>query len=160
MSNNSYPAQAACIDKTRIIAGIIGVFDLATTLSYENDMLRRRVGDDKTAAMLGKGTEKTLDGIVLEIGRKKVLEESIYSWREAFAFRKESTGIVGTTDFDRWVKSKVRELPRFMSMDSFLQYFDAELHLLYEEEKKEAIEAFEKKEAEKKPESQQPSEEE
>lgn len=89
------------------------------------------------------------DAYCLRVGRKEVFSRSFYSWRNVYASRDEETGEVKiNTSFEKFRESAFASCPDHLSKCELLSYFDTQLHALYDEQKKKAIEELEQEEAE------------
>ena len=80
-----------------------------------------------------------LDAHALNVGRKKIFKDHIYTWREVEASRNAETGAIMVTKFEKFREKVFHSCPDWISQRDFFEYFDAEFQTLYEEQKAKAI---------------------
>lgn len=133
------------VDKYELIREILMLCD-------ELEASKREIAELERDVELCTSTDDSAlgdaDVYCLKVGRKKVFEDGVYSWREVSASRDEETGAISVTAFERFRESAFSSCPASMSRDEFFDYFDAEFRAMYEKQKKQAIEALKREEAE------------
>lgn len=80
-----------------------------------------------------------LDAHALNVGRKMIFKDHIYTWREVSASRNDETGAIMVTKFEKFRESIFHSCPDWICQRDFFEYFDAEFKALYEEQKAKAI---------------------
>lgn len=123
------------MNKGEMILGIIEVFDRAEKAERDLANTSALYLNDSAVKVCA---ESAADMAIYATGRKKVFEESTYSWRRVEAWR-DDDGTVRSTSFEKWRDGKISGVPDYMSKDEFLAYFDPELRAMYEKEKGDAI---------------------
>ncbi|MCI6273922.1 MAG: hypothetical protein SPD98_02885 [Tractidigestivibacter sp.] len=122
-------------------------YELVTTVAVLCDELeatRRELRDmeDSVAACgdMGEGRPVShADLLCMREGRKKVFEDSIYSWAGIKAERDEETGEIRVTPFERFRDDIYDSCPDSMSKREFYEYFDSEFRARYDEKKDKAV---------------------
>lgn len=124
-----------------------GYDELAEVLTDLAESLRYFAGDlefcaDSAADLACENREHCgeVDRRALEIGREKILSDSLSMWHWAYI---DGNGKQDT--FDEWLRRTVRQVPDWVSRDEFLEAFDEELRKLY---LKDCLKAFAEKKAE------------
>lgn len=123
------------MNKGEMILGIVELYDQIAEL-------KSKASEPLTLTMeceAGADGSDRFDAYMIAAGKKTVLERSLYSWKECRAWKDEETGAVVATEYNKWVKEKISNLPDYMSKQEFARYFDAELRDMYEDEKSDAI---------------------
>ena len=94
-------------------------------LERERDELQAKV-DELQERFEDKRKDLVLDAAVRAAGRAKVLEDSFVSWRTYDAKGRE---------FETWVQLMTENnLPKGVSLNEFISYFEHELYERYEEQ--------------------------
>ncbi len=88
--------------------------------------LRCTAEDADQLASEAKGWSEEIDRRALEIGREKILNDSLSMWHWAYI---DGDGKQDT--FDEWLRRSVRQVPDWTSRDEFVGAFNEELHKLY-----------------------------
>lgn len=131
------------IKRQELINDILDVYEHVDTLERENEELK-----PYACVRLTKNEDKNsltdTDYKILEIGKKEVLERSLYSFKCVWASYDEVHGRYSVTPYLEWLKNKQKEIPSFMSFDEFVIYFGKELRDMYQKERREAIERAKK----------------
>lgn len=129
--------------KYDVITAVVEAFDRAEkaeTLLHEYAALGLIKTEEKELPRL--------DRIALKIGKKKIVKDSLSYWVSVSAARDTETGNLVIDDFEDWVERAISVIPDEFSKKDFMEYFDWELRIKYEEEKEKAIERLNAQEKE------------
>ena len=85
---------------------------------------------------------KGIELFMIAEGKKKVFENSIAIYWNHVSVHKSENGDITVTPYDEFVSKVIRSVPDYMSRREFVNYFDKELHELYEKDKEEALKLF------------------
>lgn len=126
----------------------ISKYELVTEISMLCDELeayKREAADAKYEKNIVAGYVhmkqelSELDAHALNVGRKKIFHDHIYTWREVKATRNDETGAIEVTKFEKFREAVFHSCPDWISQRDFFEYFDAEFRELYAEQKAKAI---------------------
>lgn len=128
-------------------------YDVITAVAEAFDRAEKAETQLREYAALGliKTEEKELprlDRIALKIGKKKIVKDSLDYWVSVSAVRDTETGNLVIEKFNDWVERSISSIPNEFSKNDFMEYFDWELRIKYEEEKEKAIELLNAQEEE------------
>lgn len=116
--------------KTELITEIINLYERAERA-------------ERNCVILSDEDEiKGIDLFMVEEGKRKVFENSTSIYWNHVSVRKNENGDINVTPYDEYVSRVVSSVPDYMSRREFLNYFDKELHELYEKDKEEALKTF------------------
>lgn len=143
---NEKPGRAERQDRMErndMVMGVLEVYDHINALEAENAKLRAGMVESAMAS-----TEKDpFEGInarILQVGREKLVEDSIRYWKDVNVKRRD--GVIVAQGFEDWLNNRVEKVPSFMSFEQFSHLCEAELRSVYESEKKKAIDSLMKSE--------------
>ncbi len=88
--------------------------------------LRCAAEDADQLASEVRGCSEEVDRRALEIGREKILNDSLSMWHWVYI---DGDGKQDT--YDEWLRRSVRQVPGWVSRDEFLEAFNEELRKLY-----------------------------
>lgn len=126
--------------KEEMMIEILYLYDENEALKRKNESLRRDF-----FSLNNEKKEETKFNVVeneaLKIGKKKLLETIVYTWREVSCEYNKENNTYSITSLDKWMKESVAKdrLPDNVSYDEFVSYFCNELSQLYLEKKEKAI---------------------
>lgn len=130
------------IERNEMLVGIIDLYDRIrafgdklTALDNENAHLHSMLNaqaDEREARASSR-----IDMEAMEIGRREIYGNSVYSWQSVKAER--VSGQVRYTAFDKFLDNYIGQIPAYVSRDEFTEYFRPELERDYEERKEEAL---------------------
>ena len=124
------------MERNEMVMAVLDIYDSIEKLEMENAKMKAGM-----VASLVTGTEDDpFEGIkarILQIGREKCVEDSFDYWKSVDVKRKGET--IVAESFENWAKRRVKKIPSFMSYEQFISLCNVELHLVYESEKKDAI---------------------
>ena len=130
------------MNKTELISEIINICDKAE--NYDKLMLVKVETKASEPSKEEKPSMSLIDSIVLGIGKKKVVEDTVSKyWASVSVSKNEDTGVVDIQSYESWAKKHVKTVPDYISKQEFLRYFDAELRSMYEEKRADALNRFE-----------------
>lgn len=139
------------ITKYDLVTEIMRAYDDLDACMCENvelkRMLKLRTAPPSGSDEGGGNALSAADITCLSVGRKKVFDDGVHTWREVKASRNEETGAIAVTPFEEFRKSAFSSCPASMSKNEFLGYFDSEFHAMYERQKEQAIEELKREEA-------------
>ena len=135
-------------NKYETITTIIELFDEIERLSKQLEALQNQKKGNKTEEVNNAFEPNYFEKKLLEIGKQKILKDSIYSWKE-IRVKKDENGNIEVTPYERWVENKISKVPDWMSKQDFLKYFTDDLMAMYSKEKEEAIKNLESDKSEK-----------
>ena len=116
--------------KTELITEIINLYERAERA-------------ERNCVILSDEDEiKGIDLFMVEEGKRKVFENSTSIYWNHVSVHKNENGDIVVTPYDEFVSRVVSSVPDYMSRREFLNYFDKELHELYEKDKEEALKTF------------------
>lgn len=129
------------MNKNEMIIEIMNLYDELESLRrtkntpMNNDVLVKNDGNQVDER------EQRINRLMIDIGKKSVLEKASYSWKHVECKYDEDSDIYKVTSFDKWAREKYPKdrIPEFMSYDFFLKYFDEEIRRIYENEKTYAL---------------------
>jgi hypothetical protein len=131
------------MERNDMVMGVLEAYDRISRLEAENAKLRAGMVESATVS-----TEKDpFEGInarILQVGREKLVEESLDYWKDVNVERKN--GVIVADGFEDWLKRRVEKVPSFMSYEQFVLLCEAELRSVYESEKKKATDRLMKSE--------------
>lgn len=131
------------MDNTRneLIRQILDTFDTVDNLRYDNRYLRERLQMYENSTPAKVERISTLDERVLKYGREELVKKVLEYWHDVKYTVDEDTDAVSVEPFEKWREHAVqtRQIPSWCSRDDFDEYFNAELHAIYEEECEKAV---------------------
>lgn len=131
------------MDNTRneLIRQILDTFDTVDNLRYDNRYLRERLQMYENSTPAKVERISTLDDHVLKYGREELVKKVLEYWHNVkYTFDKD-TDAVSVEPFEKWREHTVKtsQIPSWCSRDDFYEYFNVELHAIYEEECEKAV---------------------
>lgn len=126
------------IKRQELVNDILDIYDYVDHLEKEVERLKPYSNTEKNAN--GKQLSHT-DYEMINIGKQRVLDRCLYSWREVSASYDEENDTYKVTSYKDWLKQKINlnEIPDNISLDEFRVYFRNELLAMYEKEKTKAL---------------------
>lgn len=126
------------IKRQELVNDILDIYDYVDHLEKEVERLKSYSNVERNA------NEKQLshtDYEMINIGKQKILDRCLYSWREVKAKYDEENDTYNVTSYNDWLNEKLRrdEIPDSISLDEFRVYFRKELQEMYEKEKTKAL---------------------
>ena len=125
------------IKKQELVNDILDLYDYVDHLEKENEKLKPY---ENQANESGE-TLSHIDYEMINLGKKRVLNEALYSWKSVDARYDEESDTYIVTSYKEWLKNKisVSGIPDSISRDEFRTYFRKELQEMYEKEKAKAL---------------------
>lgn len=114
-------------------------------LCDENERLKNELKIIKNDSLLNqKVIEKQPSRMTLTIiqfGEREILRNCLYSWEKVRVDYDKENDVYKTTSFEGWLTEKLRKdcIPKSISQVEFEEYFNNQLHEMYEKEKDEAL---------------------
>lgn len=131
------------MDNTRneLIRQILDTFDTVDSLRYDNRYLRERLQMYENSTPAKVERISALDDHVLKYGREELVKKVLEYWHDVKYTFDEDTDAVSVEPFEKWREHTVKtsQIPSWCSRDDFYEYFNAELHAIYEEECEKAV---------------------
>lgn len=131
------------MDNTRneLIRQILDTFDTVDNLRYDNRYLRERLQMYENSTPAKVERISTIDEQVLKYGRDELVKKVLEYWHNVKYTVDEDTDAVSVEPFEKWCDHAVKthQIPSWCSRDDFYEYFNAELHAIYEEECEKAV---------------------
>lgn len=124
------------MNKNETIISVIGAFDEATRLEAENRELHRRI--DALQQGMGEGEAPRWFGAIYEFGRREIFKKYTPYWTRVEVYEDED-GSKTAEKYVDWFKRNFKEFPDFMSREDFMQEFEAEARVIYDEKAAEAL---------------------
>lgn len=135
-------------NKYETITTIIELFDEIERLSKQLEALQNQKKEVKPEEVIKPFEPNYFEKKLLEEGKKRILKDSIYSW-EKIEVKKDESGNIKTTPYEKWVERKIGNIPDWLSKQDFLKLFADDLMAIYNKEKEEAIKKLESDKSEK-----------
>lgn len=126
------------IKRQELVNDILDIYDYVDHLEKEVERLKPySIKEEKE----NSETLNHIDYLMISIGKQKILDRCLYSWREVKAKYDEENDSYNVTSYNDWLKEKLRrdEIPDNISLDEFRVYFRKELQEMYEKEKSIAL---------------------
>lgn len=126
------------IKRQELVNDILDIYDYVDHLEKEVERLKPySIKEEKE----NSETLNHIDYLMISIGKQKILDRCLYSWREVKAKYDEENDTYNVTSYNDWLKEKLRrdEIPDNISLDEFRVYFRKELQEMYEKEKSIAL---------------------
>lgn len=126
------------IKRQELVNDILDIYDYVDHLEKEVERLKPySIKEEKE----NSETLTHIDYLMISIGKQKILDRCLYSWREVKAKYDEENDTYNVTSYNDWLKEKLRrdEIPDSISLDEFRVYFRKELQEIYEKEKSIAL---------------------
>ena len=126
------------MNKNELVVEIMNLCD-------ENERLKNELQIMKNDSRLNqKVIEKQPSRMILElikVGENKMLRDCLYSWKEVQVTYDDENDIYKATSFGKWLNKKLQKdnIPRTISQTEFEEYFNDQLHEMYEKEKDAAL---------------------
>lgn len=134
------------MERNDMVMGVLDAYDRIQRLEAENARLKAGMVSEITAP----AGDDPLAGIktrIMQVGREKIVEDSLDYWRRVSVARDD--GQLKVMSYESWLKNKLTKVPEFMSVVQLKEICKAELKAEYEKKKKEAMDDFLNKETEK-----------
>lgn len=122
------------IKRQELVNDILDIYDYVDHLEKEVERLKPySIKEEKE----NSETLTHIDYLMISIGKQKILDSCLYSWREVKAEYDEENDTYNVTSYNDWLNEKLRrdEIPDSISLDEFRVYFRKELQEMYEKEK-------------------------
>lgn len=126
------------IKRQELVNDILDIYDYVDHLEKEVERLKPySIKEEKE----NSETLNHIDYLMISIGKQKILDRCLYSWREIKAKYDEENDTYNVTPYNDWLNEKLRrdEIPDNISLDEFRVYFRKELQEMYEKEKSIAL---------------------
>lgn len=126
------------IKRQELVNDILDIYDYVDHLEKEVERLKPySIKEEKE----NSETLNHIDYLMISIGKQKILDRCLYSWREIKAKYDEENDTYNVTSYNDWLNEKLRrdEIPDNISLDEFRVYFRKELQEMYEKEKSIAL---------------------
>ena len=126
------------IKRQELVNDILDIYDYVDHLEKEVERLKPySIKEEKE----NSETLNHIDYLMISIGKQKILDRCLYSWREVRAKYDEENDTYNVTSYNDWLNEKLRrdEIPDNISLDEFRVYFRKELQEMYEKEKSIAL---------------------
>ena len=126
------------IKRQELVNDILDIYDYVDHLEKEVERLEHySIKEEKE----NSETLNHIDYLMISIGKQKILDRCLYSWREVKAKYDEENDTYNVTSYNDWLNEKLRrdEIPDNISLDEFRVYFRKELQEMYEKEKSIAL---------------------
>lgn len=128
------------IKRQELVNDILDIYDYVDHLEKEVERLKPYSIKEE------KENSETLnlnhiDYLMISIGKQKILDRCLYSWREVKAKYDEENDTYNVTSYNDWLNEKLGrdKIPDSISLDEFRVYFRKELQEMYEKEKSIAL---------------------
>lgn len=127
------------IKRQELVNDILDLYDYVDHLEKEVERLKpyaMKQNVEKDGETLSH-----IDYEMIDLGKQRTLNNSLYSWREVSASYDEENDTYKVTSYKDWLKQKINlnEIPDNISLDEFRVYFRNELLAMYEKEKEKAL---------------------
>ena len=122
------------IKRQELVNDILDIYDYVDHLEKEVERLKTySIKEEKE----NSETLTHIDYLMISIGKQKILDRCLYSWKEVQAKYDEENDTYNVTSYNNWLNEKLRrdEIPDSFSLDEFRVYFRKELQEMYEKEK-------------------------
>lgn len=122
------------IKRQELVNDILDIYDYVDHLEKEVERLKPySIKEEKE----NSETLTHIDYLMISIGKQKILDRCLYSWKEVKAKYDEENDTYNVTSYNNWLNEKLRrdEIPDSFSLDEFRVYFRKELQEMYEKEK-------------------------
>ena len=125
------------IKRQELVNDILDLYDYIDVLEMENERLKNNFPKDYKK----EKNVYSIDILMIEEGKKRILEKVLYSWNRTECKYDEETDTYSVTPYIKWLDRKIenKKIPSSMSFEDFITYFKSELLELYKKEKKEAL---------------------
>lgn len=126
------------IKRQELVNDILDIYDYVDHLEKEVERLKPySIKEEKE----NSETLTHIDYLMISVGKQKILDRCLYSWREVKAEYDEENDTYNVTSYNNWLNKKLRrdEIPDSFSVDEFRVYFRKELQEMYEKEKSIAL---------------------
>lgn len=126
------------IKRQELVNDILDIYDYVDHLEKEVERLKPySIKEEKE----NSETLTHIDYLMISVGKQKILDRCLYSWREVKAKYDEENDTYNVTSYNNWLNEKLRrdEIPDSFSVDEFRVYFRKELQEMYEKEKSIAL---------------------
>ena len=126
------------IKRQELVNDILDIYDYVDHLEKEVERLKPySIKEEKE----NSETLNHIDYLMISIGKQKILDRCLYSWREVKAKYDEENDTYNVTSYNDWLNEKLGrdKIPDNISFDEFRVYFRKELQEMYEKEKTEAL---------------------
>lgn len=126
------------IKRQELVNDILDIYDYVDHLEKEVERLKPySIKEEKE----NSETLTHIDYLMISVGKQKILDRCLYSWREVKAEYDEENDTYNVTSYNNWLNEKLRrdELLDSISLDEFRAYFRKELQEMYEKEKSIAL---------------------
>lgn len=122
------------IKRQELVNDILDIYDYVDHLEKEVERLKPySIKEEKE----NSETLNYIDYLMISIGKQKILDRCLYSWREVKAKYDEENDTYNVTSYNDWLNEKLGrdKIPDSISLDEFRVYFRKELQEMYEKEK-------------------------
>lgn len=126
------------IKRQELVNDILDIYDYVDHLEKDVERLKSySIKEEKE----NSETLTHIDYLMISIGKQKILDSCLYSWREVKAKYDEENDTYNVTSYNNWLNEKLGrdKIPDSISLDEFRVYFRKELQEMYEKEKSIAL---------------------
>lgn len=126
------------IKRQELVNDILNIYDYVDHLEKEVERLKPySIKEEKE----NSETLTHIDYLMISVGKQKILDRCLYSWREVKVEYDEENDTYNVASYNNWLNEKLRrdEIPDSFSVDEFRVYFRKELQEMYEKEKSIAL---------------------
>lgn len=126
------------IKRQELVNDILDIYDYVDHLEKEVERLKPySIKEEKE----NSETLTHIDYLMISVGKQKILDRCLCSWREVKAEYDEENDTYNVTSYNNWLNEKLirDELLDSISLDEFRAYFRKELQEMYEKEKSIAL---------------------
>ena len=139
--------KAGKMERNDMVMGVLEVYDHINALEAENAKLKAGMVSEITAPT-GDDPLAGIKARIMQVGREKLVDDALNYWHSVNVTRDDDNQL-RVTSYEKWLKDKLDRVPEFMSVVQFKEICKEELKAEYEKKKKEAMDDFLSKEAEK-----------
>ena len=126
------------IKRQELVNDILDIYDYVDHLEKDVERLKPySIKEEKE----NSETLTHIDYLMISIGKQKILDSCLYSWREVKAKYDEENDTYNVTSYNNWLNETLGrdKIPDSLSLDEFRVYFRKELQEMYEKEKSIAL---------------------
>lgn len=131
------------MNKKEVIFEIMNLYDEKE--KYANEINKLNAENQKLRKMMVEQRDKDLNSLelkMIEIAKKYLLEDCLYSWQKSRAVYDEEKDAYIFVSYKQWLENKLdkNRIPENLSIFEFETFLHNDLLEMYEDNKKEAIE--------------------
>jgi hypothetical protein len=119
------------------INNILDLYDYIDVLEMENERLKNAVPKIRSA----EKSVSFIDKLMIEKGKEEIFKDVFINWNKVKCNYNEDTEKYEFTPFNKWLEHKLDmdDMPKTLSFEDFVCYFNHELQEKYTKEKEEAL---------------------